>query len=322
MLRTATIVVMLIAVAGALFAWLRGVQQADPSYSPRIAARTWMSDGPAVAIDDAHWNVQTASRGYGPFVKLLASDGYSVIDTGNVASPQVLGSARVVVIANALGFRGVVRQLGQAAGIDLDALGADAFTDAEIGRLEAWVREGGSLLLVADQTPAGRAVQSLAELFGVTIYEGMVSDPEHSEPESASAIVFSRASKTLAPHAIVNGRSSVDAVDRVVTFTGQALEGPAHATKLLMFSGTAYRAATADARPEDRVSVAGLGQALAIEHDKGRVVVLGDAALLTSQVMNRDSGELARIGLTWPNTDNERFARHIMQWLSRAHDKL
>jgi hypothetical protein len=318
MLRVAAIVLVLLAVTATLATWLRGGQQADPSYTPRIAARTWANDGPAVAIDDAHWNMHTASRGYGPFVKLLASDGYSVIDGGNVASPQVLGSARVVVIANALGFRGLLRQVGRVVGVDLDALGADAFTDTEIGRIESWVREGGSLLLVVDQAPAGRAVRSLAELFGVTIYDGVVYDPEHSERASVSAIVFSRASKTLASHAIVNGRTSTDAVNRVVTFTGQALDGPVHASKLLMFSGTAYRAADANTQPEDRISVAGLGQALAIDHGDGRVVVLGDAALLTSQIMNDASDEAARIGLAWPNTDNERFARHIMQWLSRA----
>lgn len=316
MARGTVTVVVLVVVTGTLIAWFRGAQQADPAYTPRIGARTWAAEGPTVAIDDAHWNGHTASRGYAPFVKLLASDGYRIIGTGNVATPEVLDTAGVVVIANALGFNGVVRQVARVAGMDLDALGSDAFTDAEAQRLETWVREGGSLLLVADPTPAGRAVQSLAELFGVTMYDGVVSDPEHSEPESSSLIVFSRESRTLGSHPIVDGRSEADSVDRVVTFTGQALDGPPHATKLLMFSGNAYQQPAADSGPEDRVSVAGLGQAVAFAHGNGRVVVLGDAALLTSQVMSGAEGE--RIGLTWPNADNERFARHIMQWLSRA----
>jgi hypothetical protein len=63
--------------------------------------------------------------------------------------------------------------------------------------------------------------------------------------------------------------------------------------------------------------VAGLGQALAMPHGNGRVVVIGEAAMLTSQVMS-GGGETERIGLTWPNADNERFARHVMQWLSGA----
>jgi hypothetical protein len=317
MLRGAFFSVVLIGIVVALMGWLRGVQQADTSYTPRITTRTWTGGGPTVVIDDAHWNVHTGVRGYAPFAKLLVSDGYSVIDRGNVASPQVLDSARVVVIANALGFRGVVRQLGQVVGINLDALGADAFTDAEVGRLENWVSAGGSLLLVADHVPAGRAVRSLAERFGVTMYDGFVFDPEHSEPQSPSLIVFSRDNRTLAPHPIIEGRSRVDSVNRVVTFTGQALDGPPHATKLLMFSGTAYQTARNKAAPEDRVSAAGLAQALAMTHGRGRVVIIGEAALLTSQVMS-GGGETERIGLTWPNADNERFARHVMQWLSDA----
>jgi hypothetical protein len=317
MLRGTFVVVVIFGVSGALVGWLRGVQQADPAYTPRISARTWSGGGPAVAIDDAHWNVHTATRGYAPFAKLLASDGYSIISSGNVASAQVLDNARVVVIANALGFRGVVRQLGQVAGVNLDALAADAFSDVEADRLESWVRDGGSLLLVADHVPAGRAVRSLAERFGVTMHDGFVFDPEHSEPDSPSLLVFARASRTLAPHPIIDGRSRGDAVDRVVTFTGQALEGPPHATKLLMFSGTAYQTTTPNAGPEDRVSVAGLGQALAMTHGNGRLVVVGESAMLTSQVTS-GGGETERIGLTWPNADNERFARHVMQWLSRA----
>jgi hypothetical protein len=315
-LRGTFIVVVLLGITGALIGWLRGVQQADTSYTPRITMRTWTAGGPTVVIDDAHWNVHTGVRGYAPFAKLLASDGYSVIDKGNVASPQVLEKASVVVIANALGFRGVVRQLGQVVGVNLDALGADAFTDAEVERIETWVSEGGSLLLIADPVPAGRAVRSLAEQFGVTMYDGFVFDPGHSELASPSHIVFSRANRTLAPHPIIEGRSRAEAIDRVVTFTGQALDGPPHATKLLMFSGTAYQTAKNKAT-EDRVSVAGLGQALAMTHGRGRVVVVGDAALLTSQVMS-GGGETERIGLTWPNADNERFARHVMRWLSHA----
>jgi hypothetical protein len=44
-------------------------------------------------------------------------------------------------------------------------------------------------------------------------------------------------------------------------------------------------------------------------------VLLGDAAVLTSQV-TAAVGETQRMGLQWPNSDNERFARHIMRWLS------
>jgi hypothetical protein len=297
--------------------WLRGTQQTDTAYTPRVEKRTFERGGPAIAIDDAHWNAHTAARGYAPFTKLLLADGYTVIERGNVASSQVLAGANVVVIANPLGFRGVVRQFGQIVRIDLDALVADAFSDPEIDQLDLWVRNGGSLLLAADHAPAGRAAQSLAERFGVTMRDRFVFDPEHSEPGAPSVIVFTRESRLLGAHPIIGEDGRQDSINRVVTLTGQALDGPVHASRLLMFSGTAYELPRSDSLPEERTPVPGLAQALAMEHGRGRVVILGEATVLTSQVVS-DGRQSERIGLQRANSDNELFARRIMAWLSHA----
>ncbi len=319
MTRAALALIVLLGATASLMWWVRGAQQADPSYVPRVESPMWTASGPPVAIDDGHWNLYSAARGYAPFVNLLAADGYELIDGGNAADADVLEAARIVVVSDALGLRGVIRHVGQIGGLHLEGLGADAFTDAEANRIEQWVRKGGSLLLAADHAPAGRAVQSLAERFGVTLSDGFVVDPEQSEPGSPSFIVFQRQNRTLASHPIIDGRSASEAINRVVTFGGQALDGPAQAAKLLMFSGTAYQTARPGGNLEDRQSVAGLGQALALTHGSGRVVVVGEAALLTSQILSE--GEMTqRVGLAWPNADNERFVRHIMRWLSHAAD--
>lgn len=301
----------------ALIGWLRSVQQADTTYAPRVNTRTWPDGGPLVAIDDAHWNAHTAARGFAPFVKLLAADGYVVAGRGNAATPAVFGNAKVVVIGNALGFRGAVQELGQMVRVGLDALAADALTDGEADQLETWVREGGSLLLVAEQAPASRAVRSLAERFAVTMHDATVVDPEHSERDDPTTIVFTREGRTLAVHPITGTTGRADAIGRVVTFGGQALDGPPHATKLLIFSGTAYETGTTNAGPEDRRAVPGLAQALAIYHGRGKIVVLGDADVITSRLRST-AGLNDRIGLQWPNSDNELFARRIMAWLSGA----
>src|SRR5205823_8788819 len=61
-----------------------------------------------------------------------------------------LTGAKILVIANAM------------------ANGSDsAFTTAECEAVREWVREGGSLLLIADHTPWGAAAESLATSFGV-----------------------------------------------------------------------------------------------------------------------------------------------------------
>jgi hypothetical protein len=315
MKRAFLLIVALLAVTGAVLWWLRGVQQADPGYAPRVSSRTWTAGGPAVVIDDGHWNEHTAVRGFAPFAKLLTADGYTLIDHVDATAADALSSARVIVVANALGFRGVVRQVSQVVGLHFAGLAADAFSDRDADRLEKWVRDGGSLLLVADHTPAGRAMQSLADRFSITMHDGFVFDPEHAEPGEPSSVVFTREARTLGAHPIMD--RDQNSVDRVVTFGGQALDGPAFATRLLMFSGTAYQVPHPSAGREDRASVAGLSQALAFEHGRGRVVVVGDAAVLTSQVKS-GGGSTLRIGLSWPNSDNEQFARNIMRWLSRA----
>lgn len=300
-----------------LIGWLRSVQQSDTTYAPRVDKRIWPGGGPVVAIDDAHWNAHTAARGLAPFAKLLAADGYSVLARGNAASTEILTNAKVAVIANALGFRGVVQQVGQMVRINLDALAADALTDAEADQLETWVRNGGSLLLVADPTPAGRSVRSLAERFAVTMRDATVFDPEHSERDDPSTIVFTREGRTLSAHPIIGAAPGRDSLGRIVTFGGQALDGPPHATRLLMFSGTAYELGRGG--DEERTPVPGLAQALAMYHGRGKVVVLGDADVITSRV--RSGASLNdRVGLHWPNSDNELFARRIMAWLSGAVD--
>jgi hypothetical protein len=319
MTRAALALIVVIGATASLMWWLRGSRQADPSYVPQVESPTWSTDAPVVAIDDAHWNLYSANRGYAPFARLLTADGYRLIEGGNAGDEKILEAVRIVVVSDALGLRGVIRHVGQLVGLHLEGLGADAFTDAEANRIERWVRDGGSLLLAADHAPAGRAVQSLAERFGVRLSDGFVVDPEQSEPGSPSFIVFQRQTRTLAPHPIIDGRSKDEAINRVVTFAGQAIDGPPHAAKLLMFSGTAYQTTRPGGNPEGRQSAAGLGQALAMTHGNGRVVVVGEAALLTSLLLNK--GEMTqRIGLAWPNADNERFVRHIMRWLSHAAD--
>jgi hypothetical protein len=305
------------AIVVGLIAFVRSVQQSDASYVPRVVRPMWATGGPVVAIDDGHWNGYTASRGYAPLSKLLRADRYTLIESGSAASPEVLTNAKVVVIANALGFRGVVQQVGQLARINLEGLAADAFTDPEVEQLDTWVKNGGSLLIAADPSPAGRAVRSLAERFGVKMRDRMVFDPEHSEKNDQTSIVFTRQGKTLALHPIAGSAGTPESLERVVTFGGQALEGPIHATELLMLSGTAYELKRPGGTSDDRTPVPGLAQALAMYHGRGKVVVLGDADVITSQV--REAGKINdRIGLQWYNSDNEFFARRIIGWLAGA----
>jgi len=60
-------------------------------------------------------------------------------------------------------------------------------------------------------------------------------------------------------------------------------------------------------------SAAGRVQGLAMKFGKGRVVVLGEAGMLSAQIDNK--GRV--FGMNYPNVDNRQFALNIMHWLSR-----
>ncbi len=62
-------------------------------------------------------------------------------------------------------------------------------------------------------------------------------------------------------------------------------------------------------------SAAGRVQGLAMEYGIGRLVVLGEAAMVTTQQRIRN-GEGRRYGLSYRNCQNEQFTLNIMHWLS------
>jgi hypothetical protein len=56
---------------------------------------------------------------------------------------------------------------------------------------------------------------------------------------------------------------------------------------------------------------AGEVQGLAFERGAGRVVVLGEAAILTAQVARHE-----RFGMSSPGCDNRQFALNVVHWLT------
>jgi hypothetical protein len=112
-------------------------------------------------------------------------------------------------------------------------------------------------------------------------------------------------------------------VRKVVTFTGQSLRAECAVT-LLKLSETAVNRAAIPRIERDgstvRVNVEhgpptsarGWAQAVAIEPGKGRVVILGEAAMVSAQ---RDGNR--RFGMNLPGCDNRQFTLNAMHWLTR-----
>ena len=276
-------------------------QQPDPQFDTSVENPAYKKEGPRVAFDEAHHNFHTAEGRYKPFVDLLLNDGYRVVRNRQPFTKTSLNSFKVLVISNALGAE------------EDDDEGADssAFTDEEIQAVHDWVKGGGSLLLIADHAPFGGAAAALATRFGVDSSKGYTFDKENSVAGSPSHLIFSRENKLLTSHPITEGRNDNEKVNLLRSFTGQSFKGPDGSAAILKLSDGATDSPTFDSPTS--TPAAGRAQAIALKFGKGRVVVQGEAAMLSAQVSGPEN---RRMGMNVPGNDNRQYALNLMHWLS------
>ena len=137
-------------------------------------------------------------------------------------------------------------------------------------------------------------------------------------------------------HPLLRGRSPSEAVTRIKSFTGQSLSVPEGATALLKLSTTAAEAPSPDdleaaneavlnpAAPTGPLSahsraVTGRAQGLVMAFGKGRVVMLGEAAMLSAQIIKFTEGDHPtemKVGMNVPGNDDRQFALNVLHWLS------
>lgn len=278
-------------------------QVADPHFNSSVEHSAYTKNYPRVLFDEAHNNFHTAGGPYKPFADLIFSDGYQVVVNRKSFTKASLSTFKIMVIANALGAE------------DADEEGADrpAFTEEEADAVRDWVRGGGALLFIADDAPFGSAAEILAKRLDVDMSKGFTVDAANSEKESKNSgwIVYSRENHLLADHSITKGRNDSERVNRVMTFVGQSLKGPEGSEAFLKLADTATDRLPGD--PPKDSSAAGRAQALAFKFGKGRVVVLGEAAMLSAQLTGSDNQPF---GMNIPDIDNKQLALNIMHWLS------
>ncbi|MGI8898986.1 MAG: DUF4350 domain-containing protein [Pyrinomonadaceae bacterium] len=293
--------ILVLALAFALLAV--GQQSSDPEFNTTVARPAYTKNYPRVVFDEAHNNFHTTTGRYKPFVELISSDGYNVVPGRKLFAKPSLSTFKILVIANALGAE------------DMDEEGADrsAFTEEECDAVRDWVKGGGSLLLIADHAPFGGAAETLGKRFGVEMSKGYTFDTEDyfKESGSRSTLLFSRDNKRLLDHPITHGRNAGERINQVITFTGQSLKGPEGSSVLLLLSQTARD--KPDRESQTSVSAAGRAQGIAFKFGKGRVVVLGEAAMLSAQLAGPEKRPM---GMNVPGSDNRKLALNIMHWLS------
>ncbi|MDI6809129.1 MAG: hypothetical protein QME66_09140 [Candidatus Eisenbacteria bacterium] len=280
-------------------------QKADNRWDPKVIRPAFTTTHPLVVIDEAHHNAHTAGGKYRPFARLLKANGYNVVKGEGKFTPENLAKTNILVIVNAAG--GTKPQI---LGINLPipvkkTREMPAFKRYEIRVIRSWVELGGSLLLIADHAPFGESAKALAAAFGIRMNGGYVEVPnEQSDP-----LLFTSENGRLGDHPIISGESADAAVKRIMTFTGQSLDGPPKASVLLRLPDSAIEYV-----PEGTGIVpkhAGKAQGLALSCRQGRIVVLGEAAMLTAQTYKG-----SKFGMNSPGNDNRQLAINIMHWLS------
>ena len=308
-----------------LGAGVHAQQMADPTFNTSVEHPAYTRTRPKVMINEAHSNFHTAAGRYKPFADLLGSDGYEVVPGTRQFQKESLKDIRVLVIANA------------ATPNATDDTSDPAFTEQECDAVRDWVRAGGSLLLLADHAPFGNAAENLAKRFGVEMGKGYVFDLANSDG-GPTILVFFQDNGLLGGHSLLRGRKPSEEVKRVVAFTGQSLSVPDGAIALMKLSPTAYESrnrkelratleAISKSAPEQKSSISAdqaravgnRAQGLAMKFGKGRVVVMGEASMFSSQVVRSTQGTQARevkMGMNVPGNDDKQFALNVLHWLS------
>lgn len=288
---------------------------ARPAYEP--------NRGPVVAIDEAHKNTHTYSNQLQGLVRLLRRDGYRVQPFKDQISRGALEDVDVLVIAQPGGWEGPEASL----------------TDLEVSELVAWVRAGGSLLLILDHMPAPANAAKVTSALGVPnwhngyamveiadtlpagrivfrqrrfIPEGEAEVIRTGAPGAPGVLTYQGVDAILSTHRITEGRGADELVRGVMTFVGSAFQPPAGAQAILTLPLQATSlmpdAPSADVRRGNppRASVAQWLQGGVFEFGSGRVGLFGEVGLFSGQ---------------WPvhpaASENYKLILNLMHWLTR-----
>ena len=290
-------------------------QVPDTTFDTRIERPAWVpGSGPRLVLDEAHHNFHTLDGRYRPFGDLARADGFRVSAGTAPFTRESLRACDVLVIANALGSD----DMGDSSAM------RPAFTAGEIATLKTWIEAGGALLLIADHAPMGSAAASLGRALGVDMRSAYTLDPVRGRKGNPTTIEYSGGAGLDTTSALVRGRPGDPRVRTVVTFTGQSLEGPPGAVKLLELGGQAYDAMVTFEQwqqldsipPAMRRGAAGRAQGLAFERGGGRVVVMAEAAMMSAQLAG--PGGRFKVGMNAPGSDDRQFAINVLRWLGRA----
>jgi hypothetical protein len=280
-------------------------QVPDTTFSPPVASPAFApGTGPVVLIDEGHHNFHTLGGRFAPFARLVARDGFVTRPHAGPFTRAALDSARVLVVSNALAERNL-----EAWHLPV----SPAFDTSEVRLVEGWVRDGGSLLLIADHLPFGGAAEDLAAAFGVLLSNGFAQDAA-----GQMNFMLRRSDGLLHAHPVTDGRGPGQRVDSVMVYTGEAFRTSVPVDTLLaMGPGSTLllpEVAWQFSPLTPQIRADGMLVGAALTHGRGRVVVFGEAAMLTAQLAGP---QRVPVGMNAPEAvHHSRLVLNTVRWLA------
>ena len=272
-------------------------QVPDTAFRAEIARPAYAKGtGSVVMIDAGHNNFHTLDNRYRSFGNVLEGDGYRMASGDGPATAESLNTCRIFVISNPL-------DSSNTGNWSLPT--PSAYSAEEITAINAWVRGGGSLLLIADHMPFAGAAHDLAASFGFEYLNCFAMDNRRRNFER-----FFHSNGSLADCEITRG------VDTVVSFTGSAFRIPEGATPILKLNDyTLLMPQTAWQFEENTPTVDSEGyyQGAVMPYGKGRIAVMGEAAMFSAQLGGPNR---TPFGMNRPEArENSRLLLNIIHWL-------
>ncbi len=229
---------------------------------------------------------------------MLGNDGYVVQASTESFTLDQLNKGKILVISNALHISNTEQWTLPT---------PSAFTDTEIEAVNEWIKNGGSLFLIADHMPFPGAAEKLAASFGFKFYNGFAM-------KNGGNDIF-QSGNGLIVNTLTKGRSKKEAVTSLQSFTGQAFEIPQGAQPVIILNSK-YEVKipqTAWDFKKDTPAISGenLVQGAFMKYGKGRIVVFGEAAMFTAQLQGKN-----KMGMNVKSaSQNAQFLLNVIHWL-------
>jgi hypothetical protein len=280
-------------------------QVADTLFSANVGSPVYkQGTGPTLLIDEGHLNFHTMAGRYLAFARLLQKDGYVVKPHRGTFTKTSLSGSKILVISNAL---------AQENEDDWNLPTPSAFDSSEVAVVRNWVKDGGSLMLIADHMPFPGAARLLAAEFGILMGNGFALEAGTEN----GRMRFTRSDGSLADHPITRGRNASERVDSVIAFTGQAFRLAGTGSALMTLGPNIEllmpQVAWQLSKLTPSIAASGMLQGAVVPFGRGRVVAFGEAAMFSAQLSGPNRMPAGMNDPTAPQ--NAQFLLNVIHWL-------